>query len=193
MNFDQSLHQANLVRNLIIKCALPVLLLAIVGAFVLFWTDEAIASVTAAGALLVKWAQVFCGFIDPWVAALNKTEFWVFVVTYLWLLQPIALPLFLICVCGTLIVGCALNKLKLMGITDQRYKKIVKIWKALVVICMPLSLIAMLVESNCSHNDLLGLFRAFMLLVGAVLIAIHVFRVEKVNGDLFKPERSNEL
>lgn len=194
MNFDQSLHQNNLVRNLILKCALPVMLLAVIGIFVLYWTDQALAGAVAVGAALVEWAQAFCGYIEPWVAALNETAFWKFVVEFIfWPLQPVALPLFLMLLCGTLIVGCALNKLKLRGITDQRYERLVAIWKALAIIGLPLLLIAVLVEANCSHNDLTRLFRIVVLLIGSVLMAIHVSRVEKVNGDLFKRVRSNEL
>jgi hypothetical protein len=190
MNADSSLHQNNLVCNLILRCALPVLLFAIFAIFILYWTDQALACFLATLGFICKWVVAFFEFITPMVISIKESAAWKFFVDFILLpLKPIALPLFLALVCGTLICGCALNKLKLRGIADQRYEKLVSIWKALSWIALAPMAIGILAEVNFEQSAESVLFKIVIWWIGCIVMAVHLYRVEKVNGDLFKKGR----
>jgi hypothetical protein len=194
MNFDQSLHQKNIVRNTMLRCALPVFLLALLTAFAIYWTDQAIDCLLAIGSFILKWLATFYWNTKPLVDAIQYSAFWQGVVEYFLLpIRPIVFPLGLAMVCGSMICGCAINKLKLRNITDFRFERLVTAYRPITIASMGLITLSMLAEGNFNQGDLTRIFKVLVLVFACALLNLTLHRVTKLNGDLYRKGRRNGL
>lgn len=194
MNFDSSLHQNNVVRNILLKCGLPVLLMALLGVFVIYWTDQAVDCFLVTKDFIFKWLDTVFWNTFPLVEAINDSSFWRGVVEYFLMpIRPVVFPLSLLLVCGSMICGCAINKLKLRNITDYRFERLVTIYRPITILPSILLVLSLVAETNVDQSYSTTVLKYLFLTFGALLLNLTLHRVEKVNGDLYKKGRSNGL
>jgi hypothetical protein len=168
--------------------------MALLGVFVIYWTDQAVDCFLVTKDFIFKWLDTVFWNTFPLVEAINDSSFWRGVVEYFLMpIRPVVFPLSLLLVCGSMICGCAINKLKLRNITDYRFERLVTIYRPITILPSILLVLSLVAETNVDQSYSTTVLKYLFLTFGALLLNLTLHRVEKVNGDLYKKGRSNGL